>query len=53
MHLRPTLTFQASLLIALLTMTVRHGSAQGPVFTTLYEFKGGADGSMAAARSPE
>lgn len=46
MHLRRGATFRASVLIVFITMTARNISAQGPVFTTLYEFKGGADGSM-------
>lgn len=46
MHLRRTLTVQANVLIVLVTMTAGNSSAQGPVFTTLYEFKGGTDGTL-------
>src|SRR5579862_9230119 len=36
---------KAVLLLAVVSVVV-DAQAQGPVFTTLYEFKGGADGSM-------
>jgi uncharacterized repeat protein (TIGR03803 family) len=46
MHLRHKRTAQASLLLVFVTVMAGHSSAQGPVFTTLYEFKGGADGTL-------
>src|ERR1022692_417265 len=42
---RQSLQSQATVLVALALLTARGGAAQGPVFATLYSFKGGSDGS--------
>src|ERR1035438_1303405 len=42
---RRSLQSQATVLVALALLTARGGDAQGPVFATLYSFKGGSDGA--------
>ena len=42
---RQSLQSQATVLVALALLTARGGDAQGPVFATLYSFKGGSDGA--------
>jgi uncharacterized repeat protein (TIGR03803 family) len=45
MHtLRRTLTWEATVLLALALLTPRGGEAQTPAFATIYSFKGGSDG---------